>query len=87
MFTNDVYIDSTVLSGIEGRYSEVKWWLSEVLPNFPVYAPICSATSRSASTGDTASVGVICFNSMLLHSDKNEMLFCGLWYALIHMYR
>jgi hypothetical protein len=31
-------VDYRALGGIDGRYPEVKKWLSEVLPNFPVYA-------------------------------------------------
>jgi len=38
VFTQDAYIDYTALGGIEGRYPEVKAWLAEVLPNFPMYA-------------------------------------------------
>jgi len=37
VFTPDAYIDYRALGGIDGRYPEVKQWLSQVLPNFPVY--------------------------------------------------
>ena len=37
VFTPDAYIDYTVTGGTEGRFPEVKAWLKDVLPNFPVY--------------------------------------------------
>ncbi len=83
VFTEDAYIDYTALGGIEGRYPEVKKWLSEVLPNFPVYAHMLGNFSVRIE-GDTASSRVICFNPMVLGGDspgnKDQVLFCGLWY-------
>ena len=79
VFTPDAYIDYTALGGIEGRYPEVKKWLSEVLPNFPVYAHMLGNFSVRID-GDTASSRVICFNPMVLAGEKNQVLFCGLWY-------
>ncbi|ATA29120.1 hypothetical protein MLM_2991 [Mycobacterium lepraemurium] len=61
VFTPDAYIDYTALGGIEGRYPEVKKWLAEVLPNFPVYAHMLGNFSVRID-GDTASSRVICFN-------------------------
>ena len=54
VFTEDAYIDYTALGGIEGRYPEVKKWLSEVLPGFPVYAHMLGNFSVRVD-GDTAS--------------------------------
>ena len=79
VFTPDAYIDYTALGGIEGRYPEVKQWLSQVLPNFPVYAHMLGNFSVRID-GDTASSRVICFNPMVLGGDKDKVLFCGLWY-------
>jgi hypothetical protein len=79
VFTEDAYIDYTALGGIEGRYPEVKKWLSEVLPNFPVYAHMLGNFSVRIDR-DTASSRVICFNPMVLGGEKDQILFCGLWY-------
>jgi SnoaL-like domain len=91
VFTPDAYIDYTALGGIEGRYPKVKQWLSEVLPNFPVYAHMLGNFSVRID-GDTASSRVICFNPMVLPGEKDpnkgnekekvkeKVLFCGLWY-------
>ena len=79
MFTPDAYIDYRALGGIDGRYPEVKEWLSQVLPSFPVYAHMLGNFSVCVE-GDTASSRVICFNPMVLPGDKDQVLFCGLWY-------
>jgi len=83
VFTPDAYIDYRALGGIDGRYPEVKEWLAQVLPSFPVYAHMLGNFSVRID-GDTASSRVICFNPMVLPGDpadnKNQVLFCGLWY-------
>jgi hypothetical protein len=83
VFTEDAYIDYTALGGIEGSYPEVKAWLSEVLPNFPMYAHMLGNFSVRID-GDTASSRTICFNPMVLpagtHKDQDQVMFCGLWY-------
>jgi hypothetical protein len=79
VFTPDAYIDYRAMGGIDGRYPEVKKWLSEVLPNFPVYAHMLGNFDVRID-GDTASSRTICFNPMVLGGDKNQVLFCGLWY-------
>ena len=79
VFTEDAYIDYTALGGIEGRYPEVKKWLAEVLPNFPVYAHMLGNFSVHIA-GDTASSRVICFNPMVFAGEGDQVLFCGLWY-------
>jgi SnoaL-like domain len=83
VFTPDAYIDYRALGGIDGRFPEVKKWLSEVLPGFPVYAHMLGNFSVRVE-GDTASSRVICFNPMVLGgstpSHKDQVLFCGLWY-------
>ena len=55
VFTQDAYIDYTALGGIEGRYPEVKAWLAEVLPNFPMYSHMLGNFSVRID-GDTAVV-------------------------------
>ena len=79
VFTPDAYIDYRALGGIDGRYPEVKDWLSKVLPSFPVYAHMLGNFSVRID-GDTASSRVICFNPMVLPGDNDQVLFCGLWY-------
>ncbi|CAM4285808.1 hypothetical protein MB901379_01615 [Mycobacterium basiliense] len=79
VFTPDAYIDYRALGGIDGRYPEVKKWLAQVLPNFPVYAHMLGNFSVRIH-GDIASSRVICFNPMVLGADQERVLFCGLWY-------
>jgi hypothetical protein len=83
VFTPDAYIDYTALGGIEGRYPEVKAWLAEVLPNFPMYAHMLGNFSVRIE-GDTAASRTICFNPMVLpvaaEEGKAQIMFCGLWY-------
>ena len=81
VFTPDAYIDYRALGGIDGRYPEVKKWLSEVLSTFPVYSHMLGNFSVRVE-GDTASSRVICFNPMVLpgESPGDKVLFCGLWY-------
>jgi SnoaL-like domain len=79
VFTQDAYIDYTALGGIEGRYPEVKAWLAEVLPNFPMYSHMLGNFSVRID-GDTAASRTICFNPMVLGGDKEQVMFCGLWY-------
>src|SRR3984885_61753 len=79
VFTQDAYIDYTALGGIEGRYPQVKAWLAEVLPNFPMYAHMLGNFSVRID-GDTASSRTICFNPMVLGGEKDQVMFCGLWY-------
>jgi SnoaL-like domain len=79
VFTPDAYIDYRAMGGIDGVYPDVKAWLKEVLPNFPVYAHMLGNFSVTVD-GDTASSRTICFNPMVLGGDRNQILFCGLWY-------
>jgi SnoaL-like protein len=79
VFTPDAYIDYTALGGIEGRFPEVKAWLAEVLPNFPAYSHLLGNFDVRVS-GDTAASRTLCFNPMVLGGDKEQVLFCGLWY-------
>jgi hypothetical protein len=82
VFAPDAYIDYTALGGIEGHYPQVKAWLAEVLPNFPMYAHMLGNFSVRID-GDTASSRTICFNPMVLgdvEDTKAQVMFCGLWY-------
>jgi hypothetical protein len=84
VFTPDAYIDYRALGGIDGKFPEVKAWLAEVLPNFPAYSHLLGnfdvRVTRSPD-GDTAASRTLCFNPMVLGGQKQQVLFCGLWYV------
>ncbi len=79
VFTEDAYIDYRAMGGIDGHFPEVKAWLAQVLPNFPAYAHMLGNFDVRID-GDTASSRTILFNPMVLGGEKNQILFCGLWY-------
>ncbi len=80
VFTDDAYIDYRAMGGIDGPYPQVKAWLAEVLPNFPAYAHMLGNVDITLS-GDSASSRTICFNPMVLGGDRQQVMFCGLWYV------
>lgn len=90
VFTPDAYIDYRVFGGVAGTYPEVKAWLAEILPNFPVYAHMLGNMDIRID-GDTASSRTVCFNPMVLpgaagpatsiSGDQKQVMFCGLWYV------
>ncbi|MGE5696857.1 MAG: nuclear transport factor 2 family protein [Candidatus Sericytochromatia bacterium] len=80
VFTADAHIDYSAFGGIVGTYPEVKAWLAEVLPNFPVYAHMLGNVDIRID-GDTASSRTICFNPMVFAGEKKQVMFCGLWYV------
>ena len=79
VFPADAYIDYRAMGGVDGRYPEVKAWLSEVLPNFPAYAHMLGNFDVRID-GDTATSRTLCFNPMVLGGAEGQVLFCGLWY-------
>lgn len=79
VFTPDAYIDYRALGGIDGRFPEVKAWLAEVLPNFPAYSHLLGNFDVRVD-GDAASSRTLCFNPMVLGGEKQQVMFCGLWY-------
>jgi hypothetical protein len=89
VFTPDAHIDYSAFGGIVGTYPEVKAWLAQILPNFPVYAHMLGNMDIRID-GDTASSRTICFNPMVLpqaaepatsNSGEKQVMFCGLWYV------
>jgi hypothetical protein len=89
VFTPDAFIDYSAMGGISGPFAEVKAWLAEILPNFPAYNHMLgnfdvridyTGDSDAGAVGDTARSRTICFNPMVLGGDKNQIMFCGLWY-------
>ncbi|TDZ97754.1 nuclear transport factor 2 family protein [Mycobacteroides salmoniphilum] len=85
VFTNDAYIDYRAMGGIDGEYPDVKAWLAQVLPAFPMYAHMLGNISiRFDSEGGaerfSAVVRSLCFNPMVPGGDTEQVLFLGLWY-------
>jgi SnoaL-like domain len=80
VFAPDAYIDYRAMGGIDGQFPDVKKWLSEILPNFPAYSHLLGNFDVRV-TGDTAASRTLCFNPMALGGDKQQVLFCGLWYV------
>ena len=80
VFTPDAYIDYRAMGGIDGRFPEVKAWLADVLPKiFQAHAHMLGNFDVRIA-GDSASSRTFCFNPMVFAGDKNEVMFCGLWY-------
>ena len=81
VFTADAYIDYRAMGGIDGRFPEIKAWLAQVLPNFPMYFHMVSNASLKIE-GDRASSTIICFNPMQVNlaEGKTQVMFLGLWY-------
>lgn len=62
-FTPDAFIDYTGAGGIKGRLPEVKQWLAEVMPAFPMTQHL--VTNRAVVIdGDTATSRSYLFNPM-----------------------
>ncbi|MGH3952782.1 nuclear transport factor 2 family protein [Mycobacteroides salmoniphilum] len=85
VFTNDAYIDYRAMGGVDGDYPDVKAWLAQVLPAFPMYAHMLGNISiRFDSEGgaerSSATVRSLCFNPMVPGGDTEQVLFLGLWY-------
>lgn len=85
VFTNDAYIDYRAMGGVDGEYPDVKAWLAQVLPAFPMYAHMLGNISiRFDSEGgaerSSATVRSLCFNPMVPGGDTEQVLFLGLWY-------
>jgi hypothetical protein len=79
VFTPDAYIDYTAMGGVDGKYSDVRAWLAEVLPSFPAYAHMLGNFDIQVD-GDKASSRTFCFNPMVLAGEKKQVMYCGLWY-------
>jgi 3-phenylpropionate/cinnamic acid dioxygenase small subunit len=72
-FTPDALIDYTAVGGIKGNLQEVKKWLAEVLPMFPMTQHV--VTNKVVELrGDTATSRCILFNPMGLPDGKGGMV-------------
>ena len=81
VFTPDAYIDYRAMGGIDGHFPEVKAWLAETLPKiFQAHAHMLGNFDVRID-GDTASSRTFCFNPMVFAGEKNQIMFCGLWYV------
>lgn len=81
VFTPDAYIDYRAMGGIDGRFPEIKAWLSSMLPQFPIYNHMIGNVDIKLD-GDRASSRIICFNpmSVQLADGNHHVIFYGLWY-------
>ncbi|OHT89269.1 nuclear transport factor 2 family protein [Mycobacteroides saopaulense] len=82
VFTNDAYIDYRAMGGVDGEYPDVKAWLAQVLPAFPMYAHLLGNVSIHFDDAErsAATVRSLCFNPMVPGGDTEQVLFLGLWY-------
>lgn len=79
-FTPDAFIDYTSAGGIKGRLPEVKQWLSEVLPAFPMTQHLV-VNKTVVVDGDRATARSIVFNPMgLPDGDSLVLFFEGAYY-------
>jgi 3-phenylpropionate/cinnamic acid dioxygenase small subunit len=71
-FTPDALIDYTAAGGIKGNLHEIKKWLAEVLPMFPMTQHLI--TNKVVEVrGDRATSRCILFNPMGLPDGKGSM--------------
>lgn len=82
VFHEDAYIDYTAMGGIEGKLSEIKAFLSEVMPMFPATQHMIS-NFKITLDGDRAHGRIMCLNpqQIVLHDESVQTMFLGLWYV------
>ena len=81
VFTADAVIDYTEMGGIRGSLPEIKKFLSDVKPMFPLWQHFVGATQLKVD-GDTATGRTMCHNPMVIDEadGTKRVMFCGLWY-------
>ena len=80
LFTADAVIDYTEVGGVRGSPAEVRKWLSEVLPGFPVFQHLV-ANMEFTIEGDAATGRTMLFNPMGIDTRHGvQVAFVGLWY-------
>jgi len=86
-FTPDASIDYSSSGGIKGKLPEVKAWLAQIMPTFPMTQHLV-ANRVIVVQGDTATCRSYLFNPMGLPDDANGLLlfFEGGYYndTLVH---
>jgi len=82
IFTADALIDYTALGGIRGTVTEIKAYLTRVMPHFPSTQHMIG-NSRVWLDGDSARARTMCHNPMVipLPDDSTQVAFYGLWYV------
>ncbi|MDB5971418.1 MAG: hypothetical protein JWQ90_3868 [Hydrocarboniphaga sp.] len=82
VFTPDAYIDYRAMGGIDGRFPQVKAWLSQVLPAVFVSYLHMNGNLSIQLDGDRATSRMICFNPMVMDvpGKGRHTMFVGLWY-------
>jgi 3-phenylpropionate/cinnamic acid dioxygenase small subunit len=73
-FTPDALIDYTSAGGIKGTLAEVRAWLAQIMPTFPMTQHVV-CNRAVAVTGDTATSRSCFFNPMGLPEDAELLLF------------
>jgi hypothetical protein len=68
------------MGGIDGRFPDVKAWLADTLPKFFQAHAHMLGNFDVRIDGDTATSRTFCFNPMVFAGEKNQIMFCGLWY-------
>ena len=72
-FTPDASIDYSSSGGIKGKLPEVKAWLAQIMPTFPMTQHLV-ANRVIVVQGDTATCRSYLFNPMGLPDDTNGLL-------------
>jgi 3-phenylpropionate/cinnamic acid dioxygenase small subunit len=72
-FTPDASIDYSSSGGIKGKLPEVKAWLAQIMPTFPMTQHVV-ANRVIVVRGDTATSRSYLFNPMGLPDDANGLL-------------
>ncbi len=82
VFTPDAHIDYTSSGGIAGAYPEVRAWLAQVLPNFPVKQHLVTNFDVTI-TGDRATSRTYFYNPMGRARPEGgvALFFVGGWYV------
>lgn len=82
IFTEDAFIDYTVMGGIKGNLEEIKSYLKGVVDYFSSTQHMI-ANSRLKVAGDTATGRTMCHNPMVfeLEDGGKQTAYYGLWYV------
>ena len=82
IFTQDAFIDYSVMGGEKGELEKIKDFLKAAMPIFKNTQHLIS-NYRIKISGDTATGRIMCFNPMEIDDEAsgNPIFFLGLWYV------
>ncbi len=82
VFTEDAFIDYTVMGGPKGNLPEIREFLAQSLPLFKNTQHMI-ANYQIKIKGDEATGRIMCFNPMQFNMEDqgNPIFFIGLWYV------